>query len=506
MTRVTGNNPPGRPELPPHAAAANALAAMRRPASKRGHHNTLAITAAVTVFFGHAMFELTGTALIFYVACAFMTAVCGYYALSSLFRGEANIGALIASQTMLWYALPFSYIGVFGYDNYVTMYPYLEIENARSVSMVVFVSIFVYLIFEKFGRSVSVRDISLEWRSCLPLVLPILLAQIYLMAAGDRGYAAVTKVYDADEPSLVHQFVVGFSLAIMPICSCTLAKILTAPRGRRSMLGVLFCLSAMGVEMMWWSVAGRRHMTIIVLISLVSFFMVYFHGEMNKRRIITVMAAGAILAPVMWFFWESYYVLRIATDITQGQENLSFFDLERARQLAIGTDTENQFIENIVSRPFLLVTSLTVVRDTASGVLWGWNIVSQALLAIPSILFPGKLEFIGPVRENLWAALLGVPEKDWSNTILLEGYVDFGWAGFLIYTALLSALLSIFFKASRRTGSAPIVAYTYFSICFSVLNVETGPNFIFVTLRSVLLIILIGFVLTLFRARPRCQV
>lgn len=330
--------------------------------------------------------------------------------------------------------------------------------------------------------------------------------QIYLIASGSRGYASVvgigSEIGGEREATLLYQFTTGLSPALMPMCAVALAAIFRGRPAQRNIISVSFFLFVLAVQFLWWTTAGRRSMTIIALISAVSFFAIYYRSQLNGRRVFIIAALVLAAIPILWFLWEGYYLLRIATDVSRGAENLSILNLGRARELSVNSNVEGQFVENIIRRPFLILTSLSIVREATNGVLWGWNIISQALLTIPSVLFPNKFEFIGPVLENLWYFELGVPLNDWTNTMFVEGYIDFYIFGFPIYVYIIYILFILIIKISIYSGYTAIVFFSYFNLSFSILSVETTTNALFVCIRSTLFVIFVAlFVRFLQRGR-----
>jgi hypothetical protein len=442
--------------------------------------------AACSALTGFLMLAATGSSALFYFGCFCTTFACGFHAIKSIYYGRLNIGALISSQTMMWHTLPFSYIWMFGYRGYNILNS--ELQNAESTAISVVVLCIIFCVAEKMGIEIAIDRSKIKFRRMIFALLPVVACQIYLILTGESGYAYVVGAYYDRELSLTYQIINSLSIFVLPASSLALAEIISERRVRPSAFMMLLVSVVIIVQFAWWSTAGRRPLTIIVLISLVSLASRLLKGQRIKKFTFPIALALLVSLPGVWFFWESYYVLRMATNAVNGAENLSILDLSRARQLASGAVGDAGFAANIVERPFETVTSLTTVRNTSTGFLWGWNGLSQALLTIPSALFPGKIAFIGPVIENLWAVSLGLSGADIVNTIVLDSYVDFGWLGVPLYIAIFSVICGGVFKLSVLSRSNMTTGFCYFTILFTALNSETTLVTSFTALRTALVI------------------
>ncbi|MGI6245943.1 MAG: hypothetical protein ACOYJQ_09265 [Pseudochelatococcus sp.] len=481
------------PTLPLGASSLHVKATQQDAVAKRDSFNGFMLISVLISLVGYLLFMSFEVRVLFYIGCALLCISCGQYAIKSLFRRKLNTGALITSQTMLWYALPFSYIGFFGYEYYI--WNALEIDNAETVAIIILVSYILYFIFDRYGKEITIPDVEIRFNSCALLLLPILLSQLYMVIAGQRGYANVVGVGQTqEEASQLYQFTVALSTSVMPLCAVMLAKILIDSENRQKLARLMFCISALLVQFLWWTTAGRRAMTILAIISVVSFFSIYYKRKLTERKIFMIIAFSIVFVPAVWYLWESYYLLRLATTASRGAENLSIMDLGRAQELTGGLDMDSAFTNNVIKRPFSLPTSVTVVRETASGFLYGWNTLSQLLLSIPSAFFPGKFDFIGPVGELLWFEALGVPLTDWSNTLFIESYIDFGVFGLFIYIIIISALMRLTLWIARGIGWDVVIWFTYFNLAFFMLSIEASANTIFVGFRSAFIALFIAFV------------
>lgn len=463
------------------------------------------IFASAFFFVSYAIYFAVDSAFLFYFSCITICISCGYSAIKSIIRREINIGALLSTQTMLWYALPFSYIWFFGYSNYIMLVS--ERQSADGLFIVIMSSFVCYLVFNFYSHVWRLELGSFSKpRGFIFLVAPIVTVQAVFIALGRRGYAMVLGFgQEAGSKPLVYQFVEGLSPAMLPIICALIGYQFSSKSVRNNYIITAFLIFCAFVQLVWWATEGRRAMTIISIISFVIFFSVYFSDNLTSNRIFVIFISGLIGAMILYIAWQAYFLLRIATSESGAFENLGIFDLERAKDIAASTDVGGSFADNIIIRPFSILISFVWVRELSSGVLLGWNAVSQFLNSIPSFFFEDKFLAVGPVQEDLWAQALGVPKTDYTNTIFLESYVDFGVLGFLIYLVFIIKVCEFVNFICRRAGWSELVVFNYFTILFVVMNVETSPNTFFVYIRSIVFISIIYFILDFIRLRGRSK-
>lgn len=109
------------------------------------------------------------------------------------------------------------------------------------------------------------------------------------------------------------------------------------------------------------------------------------------------------------------------------QSDQSLRDLEKARSAA-----------NLASRP-LVAHPLAKSMDLPpykKSFLWGENLINSVVWAIPRAIMPDKNRY--PIQEDLLYAHFPVGTEDTADSPYLYAYVDFGYAGLLIYPALLT--------------------------------------------------------------------
>lgn len=452
-------------------------------------NNIFGIIAYVFVLMGYIISEYNELFFVFYIGCIFIVLFGLHSLIKQIYLRKINIGSIISSQTVVWHALPFTYIGLFGYENYVLDID--QISNIRSCFMVVTFCIIPFLYFEKYGKYIEYPSISGQWKNSLYVIFPFALIQIFLILTGDRSYASSTGLSESGNGGLIYQFLSTLFPAIMPLCSIYLAIIINIKNLRGKYFLILMYIFIIVLQILWFYTAGRRPMALLIFLSLFSFMSVRFTGPMNIKKLVKIFVILALSAQAVWFFWNSYFALRVAYDETGGTESVGILNIEQARSVASSSDADEQFRSNTIVRPFSTISSLTTIQNESTGYLLGWNALSQALLTIPSAIFPNKFSAIGPVFEDLYYEEIGVSLTDYANTIFLEGYIDFGYFGSVLYIFIAHLMLTSLFRIKRIKNNENIYNLVYFTVIFQIVNIETTLTSIFVCILSIFLFIFI---------------
>lgn len=449
--------------------------------------------ATSILLLGYYVLNYTKFGELFYFGCILLCIFGVLDLFKQISSGGINVVSLISSQTIVWYIYPFTYIGVFGYDKFIFDVP--QINNAGTAIYVVLICGFSYFLSEKFIKKIYFRDLKFSWMGFLSSLAPLLMVQLYFFYAGARNYAAATNI-SGEEVGAFLLFASSLFPAVMPICVWHLASLMNEKINRKRMLIVSTLIITILFQIMWFATGGRRQMALLVFTSMVIYISVKYKEVNNARKIINSSVVAVLSAIFLWFAWESYYAIRVAYN-ESGIENIGITDVATARSIASNSGADDEFVSNTITRPFLTLSSLTVVRQEASGVLWGWNAGSQFLLSIPSMLFPDKFEVIGPVLENLWYKEIDVPYNDWTNTLILESYVDFGFIGFFIYLFIISFLFILILNNKIARLNKDISAVLYFAAIFNIINIEATMNSIFVGIISLAFYILVVSVINM---------
>lgn len=449
------------------------------------------ITVGVLSF---ATYQLTGSALSM-IPLSILSIIFPINFLFSQMKLETiNFGKLISTQTLLWYFAPWSY---YAFIPQKFMYSFVVSETQLiDASFYVFLASVISLIFftvrpANLRNPISVlRSGLLNGKAVFRYCVTITAGQIFLILNGSWGYTTLIGSYDDTTVSQFLYLMLIPTYAVPILISGLLANYVRIQNININSAFFLLTISVIIlIQFFWFITYGRR---VLLIITLLSVFILISKTEEKFSLIGAMWRKAYLLAPVIitssiLFFY--YFHMRIAANTTGGLENFTVLDFQRV--LLISSSYQGEGFRDLYLRPFSLLQSFAAVKETMSGYLFGWNFLSQFFNAIPSILIDKAA--IGPTLENLWNNSLGVPLDDWSNTFLLESFIDFGVVGFVIYIVILHFITRLLFSIFSTCG------YLYSSIfmcvvLFASMAIETSVTVYLATLRVTLVLLPIAFV------------
>ncbi len=418
----------------PHIRPVSAMA--HSSASKRLRHAEILVAVAMfALLLGLFLSSLIDARVLLHVAAIFVVLTTIYYSSLSIFFGSINLVAILAAQTVLWYTLPFSYLWLFDYTQYI------QVPFSSAVYYLAFLTAVVLVLFS--AALIAPQKISFEMPvnkssagNILGFLLPILMLEFLVMGSGYWGYRVAEQGYDlANVPEYV-MLSKGLAPATAPMCALLLGNQVRTRSARGSQL--LLLSGTLAFQLVWLFPEGRRTIAIVLFVSLLAYLCGRHQGELTprcKRQFAIYSILGLVVVSVVW---QLFFLLRQVSYIAAQEGGaggvVSFSDLSRATELDSSV-TDAAFLENIITRPFIL-WSFVVAGDHGRNCLYGLNLLTAVLNSVPGAIFAAKsavLAALGGVQEELWASVGGIPYDDHANTIALEGYVDIGWLGVGVY-------------------------------------------------------------------------
>ncbi len=174
------------------------------------------------------------------------------------------------------------------------------------------------------------------------------------------------------------------------------------------------------------------------------------------------------------------------------QSDQSLRELEKARSAA-----------NLASRPLVahpLAKSMALPVHKKSFLL-GENLVNSAVWAIPRAIMPDKNRY--PIQEGLLYAHFPIGAEDTADSPYLYAYVDFGYAGLVIYPVLLAGFWVAVLLLTRlpyiSSLGVIVIACSWISL-FTLSLGEMAMTGWFVTLRNT--VIVLPFIILLAKLFP----
>lgn len=442
------------------------------------------LCASVFMVLGLATIEITGLRWIFIAGAWIAVVAAAWDGVRAIFLGRMNVGKILSSQTVLWYALPFTYAGFVDYDAYVDI-PF--IQNAWSLTWITAICLACYVISTIKGLTLYLPDIS---PYMLKAVIPVVALQTWLIASGQWTYSTLHNFTEGGtSPPLLPLITNDFAPIVAPVCGAIIGSAFDKDK-RPSRLTLVVAVAFVLIQMIWWIAVGRRPLTIIITMIAVVAFRYAFRGHLTKKAITTFVVGALLMVPAIIVAWDAYYTLRLATVESGMTTELSILQWKEARERASLYQGDDNFEQNLMTRPFI-INSVTEVSTKIHGLLWGEEVYTQALRAIPGFLFPDKSDAIGLTAEELWATVARIGNEDMSNTVILEGFVDFWIFGFIVYIFIFSFMIKCLVYIADRMQSDFSLSMIFFGFTYTFFNVETSLTEIFTRGRSILVLMLI---------------
>lgn len=287
------------------------------------------------------------------------------------------------------------------------------------------------------NRLLSARNI--RPRRLLTLIMAICIVEIWLILTGVISYRSFAiKGFDEGHidwylPLL--EFIFAAQIALNAIAVSQLTGT-SAPR--RSSVAMI----AISVLLILFINFTRGRSIFIFCAILHIYWTIFFIGRLPKLTklltlaliVLPILYAGTLLNNFMRssavqgldvkamgfiaFFSESLQIWRA---------DQSLQELEKARTAA------NLASRPLVAHPLAKCMALPVGQK---NFLLGENLFNSAIWALPRVLFPDKERY--PIQEDLLYANFPVGSEDTADSPYLYAYVDFGYAGIIIYPVLLA--------------------------------------------------------------------
>lgn len=449
--------------------------------------------ASCLVFFlGAFIYYVTNNASLIYASSIVICGLCIVHAITTVFFVRLNIWALVCTQTLLWYLFPFTYSGMVDYETINTV-PLGD--NISSLVLVVALAGVGYWLSGLFAV-IRWRPSDIEPHRLYLFTAPFLVAQAALLISGGWGFQVVLDetVYGAGSASEINMLMEVITPALGPLIGFHLGRLLRQGRFWQAWPMVV----SLALQIVWWLPIGRRVMAVEIIVTVIAFFAAFYSMRLSVRRVFVFCVSGLALLPVVYLMWNLFFAFRQASYLLNASTATTISAAELMDFSKKAGDASQEFGENVLSRPFI-INSVTICLDKASGLLWGTQLVTQALLSVPSFILPIKsdlLDQLGGVNERLWERKLSIPYTDYANTMLLDSYLDFGVFGFFVYLSLIGAIFLLIFRLYGAMKNTIALAYCFFSLTINLLLVEGSLSAQFALARGLLLVLAVAHVVT----------
>ncbi|QHV99706.1 hypothetical protein [Spirosoma endbachense] len=323
----------------------------------------------------------------------------------------------------------------------------------------------------------TITLINQDFRYCLKehkkiiyaFVVAILICQIYLLNTGIIVYGGKSL---ADEGEPTHPLLALIS-PVVPVLPVVLAYYLRENFYAGQKLGVLLCLIFLLNELAWFFLFGRRSVIFFFLLTLTGIF---FDKSLDKRFLLKNIIPILICCYTAVKIADLYHKMRVVYSFEQAQR-MSMVDVISGLESA-DNEKYNQIRNmNVAARAayssLALAQFVNLFRTTNSAPLMGQELLNSILFATPSNFLVDKKMILA--KEALYSNAYSLDITDISETLYLEAFIDFGWAGFFVYPVFIFLLFSLVYallNSVRNSLFSLIVACVSFSLALMMIEVD----------------------------------
>jgi hypothetical protein len=260
-----------------------------------------------------------------------------------------------------------------------------------------------------------------------------------------------------------------------------------------TLLKLAILVAIIALQILWWLPLGRRVVVVQLALAFVAFLGSKNEFILSRRTVSTYVLSLLVFLPVAVLMSRIFVTLRLLNWSAGGGTSIGLFELLTRLNEIDPNDVDSYQAE--AGTRALIIYSYEIVRSYIYPPLGGLELLTQVINAIPSFLIPKTdvLQYLGGAHEQLWANTRGIPMDDYAQTLLLEGYVDFSFIGFVVYAFVVSTTFRFGIYINKLLGSFWTTFLFFYSYLYSLMQVETEVSSIFGVLRMGLTLALASF-------------
>lgn len=461
----------------------------RRHSTSPSSYEILFVYVIFLMFLSCLLYYETRSFIFISIGSGVSVAISVLFTLDAFRRKEIDLIRFSVYQSFIWYFGPLTYYPLL---DTVGLLNINETELADSVILILiclgigwvfsfFLNITVRLPREK-GAFIGSDDF-------LTIILPLCCLQVVLMATGLWSYQVLhidPEVAGDVHISPIALFTGSVTVGIAPLCAYNYGLL---DSSQRTFSRKLLFLSIIGVQGIFFLMAERRAVLITTAFSVIMFCYGRLEKKPSLNQIIQFMFLAIILGVGLGQANKLFYKMRLASYSLGSNKSASVAGFFSAMSQVSDENLQVEISRNIAARPFIIDT-VGVVQKYNYAPLYGEELLNDFLGQIPSIMYKNKPVYFG---EMLWAKV-GVPYLDRANSLVVDGYVDFRYFGFLILASLQGVILIILYKIALKLG--PVIGYLcLFGFIDSFFHVEASTAGVIAASRSfIIAFILFGCV------------
>lgn len=416
---------------------------------------------------------------LFGILMLFPTYICGSRLLSLVYNCQLRPATLLSLATVIWYFAPLTILtlGIPGYTISA------DADTLTSASMglalnLILASPLLILEARKDGALVTHME-ALARSAPNAFVISFGLLQLALITSGIWTYGSIflgSSRDDGGQLTAILQFVHLIATATLPICGFLFG--VRVAQGSRILKSLLTYGMPLFSGLIWHFIAGRRYLAVELALTASLYLFGRYGLHRAKLRFSRVGRVVLLVVCIVLVAWPAYFAVRTASYSAHNKEMPKITDLLEA------ADVDERQLERAHSQQVIdraaIITSYSTVQETLRSFCMGRSLINSIMMALPPFLVNKKNLY--PSTEALWTEH-GVPANDYANTVLLESYADFGWAGYIVYGGILSAIIygvKFFFR-----GYSLAFVVLNIGLLYVLLNAESAMTGYFVTFRNI---------------------
>jgi hypothetical protein len=386
---------------------------------------------------------------------------------------------LLSFATVIWYFAPLTVLtlGIPGYT--ISADATTLVSAATGLALNLLLASPLLILEARKDRALVAHMEALARSAPNAFLLSFGLLQLALIASGVWTYGSIllgSERDDGGQLTAILQFLNLIATATLPICGFLFGvRVALGSRTSKSLLTYGLPLFS---GLIWHFISGRRYLAVELALtaSLYLFGRYGLHGA--KLHFSKIGRVVLLVVCVVLVAWPAYFAIRTASYAAHTKEMPKITDL-----LDSASDVDEQQMERAHSQQVIdraaIIMSYATVEETLRSFCMGRSLSNSIQVALPPFLVNKKNLYQS--TEALWAEH-GVPENDYANTVVLESYADFGWAGFIVYAGILSGIV-YGMKFIFRSYSFAFVVLNI-GLLYAFLNAESAMTGYFVIFRN----------------------
>ncbi|MBB4396209.1 hypothetical protein [Bradyrhizobium sp. ERR14] len=439
------------------------------------------------------------------VACLVISAVAAFGFLSYLLVGRINVFNIAGYTTVLAYILPLGWTLLWDpspLKNDLNSYLLYGFEILLMAFLVLLVGL-----RNKHDFEISNYISSHSIRRSLPqfVLVGVCLAGFQAVLLSSQMWTYGSLSVTSEQASPIVLLAASITVGVSGLTGVVLGSLSRNIRlvGLPQLAAIAITIGMLALQGIWWLPVGRRFFAAQMVIAIAAFWGARHDFRLSRKLVLSFCSTIGFLIPVALLFGRIFIALRILSWSRGGVGKIDLFEL--LSQLGqVDPSAVTTYEENAGSRA-LILESYATARQYFSQPLGGLEMLTQIINSIPSFFFDKQwlLDSLGGVHERLWTNVSGIPFNDYAQTLMLEGFIDFTYLGFLAYVWVLSVVFKLLLKLTSNVAGAPILVLYFYGSIYMLVQVESELSSFIAFFRASIGLVVFGAIVQLcFYVRP----